>query len=70
METPYTPQNVSFILGVTEKTVYKLLNKGEIPGRQIGGRWFIERETFHRFLATPQKPKREVMRSVDRHNLL
>lgn len=32
-------KEVARLFGVSEKTVYRLLNKGELPGIKIGGQW-------------------------------
>jgi excisionase family DNA binding protein len=68
MKQPFTPSELSTILRMSVKTVYKLLNSGEIPARKLGGNWFIDQGNFEEFIKTPKTPK-EARRPVGRHNL-
>lgn len=36
-----TAREASEYLGVHVETMYSLLNSGEIPGRKVGNRWFV-----------------------------
>jgi len=68
-----SPSEVSSLLGICLKQMYKLLNKGEIPGSfKLGGIWMIDSELLISGLASKaQKPKphRESAGNKNRHNL-
>jgi len=55
-ETPsremYTSTEMAAILGVTEETVRRMLRRGELPGRRLGGIWLCHRPRFHRWIET------------------
>lgn len=50
-----TASDVAEILGMTKETVYHLLEKGEIPGRKIGGQWRIAEDELWDYIRQPQK---------------
>lgn len=64
-------QELAGKLKLTPKTMYKLLNKGDIPGsRKVGGLWYIDLRIFESSFSKPTiKPKVEAG-SKDRHSLL
>jgi len=41
-----TPKHVEKLLPVSSTKVYKLLERGEIPGKKIDGKWAIQRDLF------------------------
>lgn len=43
-------QDVEKITGLCDKTIRSHLSKGEIPGRSIGRRWLIPRDTLNDYL--------------------
>ena len=49
--------DVMKILSVTAPTLSKYIRDGEIPGKKIGGRWFIRSEDL-RFALDPWSKKR------------
>lgn len=42
-----TPEDAAEISGMCVKTIYKLLNKGEIKGAKLGRRWHIGKAYFY-----------------------
>jgi len=46
-------EDVAIHLKTTSKTVYRWLGTGMIPGKKIGRRWYIPRESLLAFLASP-----------------
>lgn len=50
MDELLTPADAARILRMTEYTVRKKLNSGEIEGFQLGGRWKIKREALRRYI--------------------
>ncbi len=42
--------------------VRRYLREGRLPGRRIGGQWFIERSALNAFTSTRQKEERFTMR--------
>ncbi|ABC77049.1 hypothetical cytosolic protein [Syntrophus aciditrophicus SB] len=54
-----SPSEVSSLLRICLKQVYKLLNKGELPGSfKLGGIWMIDRDILMDGLkAKAQRPK-------------
>ena len=37
--TTYTPEELAEILKVSVKTIYRMLNSGELPGTKVRGQW-------------------------------
>lgn len=50
MKNVYTVSQLALKLRVTERWVRVMLKEGEIPGRKIGRRWFVNQEDFHLYL--------------------
>lgn len=63
--TPYTTSSTSFVtaaevakaVGLTPRTIRRLMEAGELPGRKFGSEWRMHRADFDRITA-PQLPKR------------
>lgn len=52
---PYlTIKEVANLFGVCEKTIYRLLNKGKLPGVKIGGQWRFSRQEIQERLKQEQ----------------
>jgi len=50
-ETPAkTVQQVAALLNVNAKTVYRLVQRGELPGFKVGGAWRFRREDIDRWI--------------------
>lgn len=46
----YTPRELAVLLNVTEKEVYNMLKREELPARKISGRFWISRESLQSYL--------------------
>jgi len=46
-----TPAHLAAILHTSEPQIIRLLNKGELPGRKVGGRWKILKSRLIEFLS-------------------
>jgi hypothetical protein len=65
----YSVGEMATILGVTERSVYRLNRK--IPGWvKIGGRCYINRQTFLKATQGTQEPKEKGVASSARHGLI
>lgn len=49
-----TDREVSKHLGITPRTVQRLLRHGVIPGKKLANRWFISREALLLVLDGPE----------------
>jgi excisionase family DNA binding protein len=57
MSTYLSPGQLSLYLGVAEKTVYRWLARGLIPGAfKLGGRWFVHQAKLDEGLEKLAKP--------------
>ena len=45
-----TVANVCEITGMTAQTVRRCIERGELPGRKIGRRWFVPKTRFIEFV--------------------
>lgn len=50
----YSVKEAAQILGIGERTVYKLLQSGELTGRKIGRGWKVSAENLKRFTEQPE----------------
>lgn len=56
-----TPSEVAARLSVSERTVYKLLERGELRSHRVGNRWRVSQEAFREYMAaTVHVPSVEV----------
>jgi len=46
-----TVQNVAEYLSVDPKTVYWMVNRGELPGFKVGGSWRFKKEDLNDWIA-------------------
>lgn len=44
------PYQIRDATGLSLNSVYAMLERGDLPGRKVGGRWLTRRETFERWL--------------------
>lgn len=51
-----TVQEVAEYLNVDPKTVYRLVNRGELPGFKVGGSWRFQKDDLDAWIAK-QKEK-------------
>jgi len=63
----YSPNEVAALMGRSSRTVYDLLRTGELPGRQVRGRWLIRKVDLDAFLA-PSGVGRRVENPPDPNN--
>lgn len=65
-----TPGELATVLRICTKSVYKLLNGGEIPGsRKLGGNWVIHQDTFLAGFTKPVKAQKVNSGGFDPHKL-
>lgn len=50
-----TVQDVAKYLNVDPKTVYRMLNKGDLPGFKVGGSWRFKKEDLDDWIAKQKK---------------
>jgi len=49
--TAMTVQNVAEYLNVDPKTVYRMVNRGDLPGFKVGGSWRFKNEDLDAWIA-------------------
>ena len=49
--TAMTVQDVANYLNIDPKTVYRLVNRGELPGFKVGGSWRFQKEDLDAWIA-------------------
>ena len=49
--TAMTVQEVAEYLNVDPKTVYRLVNRGELPGFKVGGSWRFQKNDLDEWIA-------------------
>ena len=50
-----TIREVAEMLKLTEKTAYRLVSEGEIPGFKVGGSWRFSQKELERWIANRSK---------------
>ena len=50
-----TVQDVAEYLNVDPKTVYRLVNRGDLPGFKVGGSWRFHREDLDTWIVRQKK---------------
>ena len=62
-----TVHDVALLLNVTEKTIYRLAQRGELPGFKVAGAWRFLRSDILTWVERQKQGRRESeSRSVDR----
>jgi excisionase family DNA binding protein len=51
----WTVKQVAFYLRVNPKTVYELVNSGELPGFKVGGSWRFKRADINQWVDERKK---------------
>ena len=51
----WTVKQVAFYLRINPKTVYELLNSGELPGFKVGGSWRFKRADIKQWVDERKK---------------
>jgi hypothetical protein len=49
---------IAIALGVSERRAFRLLEKGEIPAKKVGGRWVADREALKQFFSDRSDARR------------
>ena len=50
-----TVQDVALFLNVDPKTVYRMVNRGDLPGFKVGGSWRFRREDLDDWIAKQKR---------------
>ena len=56
-EATLTIKKLSKYLNVTERTIYNLLERGELPGFKVGANWRFRREDIDKWIEQNMKKK-------------
>ena len=56
MKEIMTPREVAEYLHVHVRTIYRLVKKGEIPGREVEGRWRFKKDVLDKWLSLRENP--------------
>ena len=51
----WTVKQVAFYLRINPKTVYELVNSGELPGFKVGGSWRFKRADIEQWVDEKKK---------------
>ena len=51
MKEVLTPNKAGSYLNLHIRTIYHLVKEGKIPGRKIGGRWRVRKDTLDEWLS-------------------
>ena len=57
-----TMQQAAEFLQISERTLQRMLKKGEIPGNQVGGQWRFDREQLRALVRGEWKPEPDQVR--------
>jgi excisionase family DNA binding protein len=55
MKEVLTPKEAAEYLSVHVRTLYRLVKKGEIPGRKVGGSWRFKKDALDAWLSGRDK---------------
>lgn len=64
-----TLQQAAAMLQISERTIQRMLKKGEIPGTQIGGQWRFDREQLRALVRGEWKPEPNQVAMAERESL-
>ena len=56
-EATLTIKKLSKYLNVTDRTIYNLLERGELPGFKVGANWRFRREDIDKWIEQNMKKK-------------
>jgi len=51
-----TPREAADYLSIHVRTIYRLVKKGEIPGRKVGGSWRFKKEALDEWILWKDRP--------------
>ena len=61
LEPAMTVRDVAIFLNVDEKTIYRLVTKGELPGFKVLGSWRFQRRDLDKWIESQkQKPTSQI----------
>jgi excisionase family DNA binding protein len=61
-----TVQDVADYLNVDPKTVYRLVNRGDLPGFKVGGSWRFHKEDLDAWIVRQKKEAQSASRKKTR----
>lgn len=56
MKEIMTPREAAEYLSIHVRTIYRLVKKGEIPGRKVGGSWRFKKDALDEWLSSNETP--------------
>jgi len=56
MKEILTPREAAEYLSIHVRTIYRLVKKGEIPGRKVGGSWRFKKDALDEWLSWKENP--------------
>jgi excisionase family DNA binding protein len=56
MKEIMTPKEAAEYLSIHVRTIYRLVKKGEIPGRKVGGSWRFKKDALDEWLSWNENP--------------
>ena len=59
MSKALTVKQVADLLSVNERTVYRMVNSGELPGFKVSGSWRFMEEDIHAWIEAQKRRARE-----------
>ena len=65
-----TLQQAAELLQISERTLQRMLKKGELPGTQIGGQWRFDRDQLRALVRGEWKAEPDQVRMVERESLV
>lgn len=65
-----TMQQAAEMLQISERTIQRMLKKGEIPGSQVGGQWRFDREQLRAMVRGEWKPELDQVEMAERESLI
>lgn len=64
-----TLQQAAELLQISERTIQRMLKKGEIPGTQIGGQWRFDRDQLRALVRGEWKPEPDQVALAERESM-
>ena len=59
-ESTLTIKELAKYLSVTERTIYNLLERGQLPGFKVGGTWRFKREDIDKWIEDNKKMNHKI----------
>ncbi|OGW17482.1 MAG: DNA-binding protein [Nitrospinae bacterium RIFCSPLOWO2_12_FULL_45_22] len=59
-ESTLTIKELAKYLNVTERTIYNLLERGQLPGFKVGGAWRFKREDINNWIEDNKKMNHKI----------